>query len=77
MELYNGRAEHTAKQFVSKMSDDVIWSCDLLTYNSLENFLGYLEYTLKILFNVLMSLLDQFVASSLWRGGERLELGGS
>ena len=38
---------------------------------------GYQEYTLKILFNLLMSLLDQFVAFSLRGGGERLGLGKS
>ena len=49
---------------------DVIWKWDLLTYYSLENFFGYHEYTLKILINVLMSLLDWSVASPLRGGGE-------
>ena len=49
-------------------------SGDLLTYYSLENFwVPWVHF--KILFNVLMSLLDQSVASSLRRGGEKLELG--
>ena len=50
---------------------------DLVIHYSLENFFGYHEYPLKILINVLMSLLARFVASSPRGGGERLGLGGS
>ena len=50
---------------------------DLMTYYSLENFFGYHGTLGKILFNVLMSLLDRFVALSLRGGGERMGLGWS
>ena len=71
----NSQAKQTAKAVCQYWNQ---WVNEVISWLTIAwKIFGYHGYTLKILFNVLMSLLDQFVVSSLRGWGEGLGLGKS